>query len=70
MYVFIHSFIADIYIAPLQVELLRSAPNLSAVTSQNFHTGCRWKVSELLVHLCLWMCIIWYVFVVKCVHNT
>jgi len=27
---FIHSFIADIYIAPLQVELLRSAPNPSA----------------------------------------
>ena len=26
----IHSFIADIYIAPLQVGLLRSAPNLSA----------------------------------------
>jgi len=27
---FIHSFIADIYIAPLQVGLLRSAPNPSA----------------------------------------
>ena len=26
----IHSFIADIYIAPLQVGLLRSAPNPSA----------------------------------------
>jgi len=29
-YMFIHSFIADIYIAPLQVGLLRSAPNPSA----------------------------------------
>ena len=28
--IFIHSFIADIYIAPLQVGLLRSAPNPSA----------------------------------------
>ena len=27
---FIHSFIADIYIVPLQVELLRSATNPSA----------------------------------------
>jgi len=27
---FIHSFIAEIYIAPLQVGLLRSAPNPSA----------------------------------------
>jgi len=27
---FFHSFIADIYIAPLQVGLLRSAPNPSA----------------------------------------
>jgi len=27
---FIHSFIADIYITPLQVGLLRSAPNPSA----------------------------------------
>ena len=27
---FMHSFIADIYIAPLQVGLLRSAPNPSA----------------------------------------
>ena len=26
----LHSFIADIYIAPLQVGLLRSAPNPSA----------------------------------------
>jgi len=28
---FIHSFIADIYIAPLQVGLLRSAPNPSRI---------------------------------------
>ena len=30
---FIHSFIADIYIAPLQVGLLKSAPNPSAANN-------------------------------------
>jgi hypothetical protein len=29
MYVFIHSFISNIYIAPLQEKLLRGAPNSS-----------------------------------------
>jgi len=30
IYSFIHLFIADIYIGPLQVGLLKSAPNSSA----------------------------------------